>query len=142
MQMNNLTPHQLHDVMQSQLYNDATTVASSITQPLPAVAPHVDAGLRDLMQWARLNNVETLFNIGRLYGKSQTIENLHAAIVESIKCKENDPLFSEKAALLLKLLQTVWQFFALSHGKQLTEPEILAIMSGYITSGYEKQKTN
>jgi hypothetical protein len=129
------------DVTQSHLYNAATTVASSITQPLPAVEPQTDASLRDLMQWARINNVETPFNIGRLYGKTQSIENLYAAIIESIKSKENDPIFNEKATLLLKVLQTAWQFFIASHGKQLSEPEILAIMSGYITSGYEKQKT-
>lgn len=131
----------MNDITQSELYKTAETVASSITQPLPPVAPQIDASLSDLMQWARLNNVETHFNIGKLYGKSQTIENLHAAIVEGIRCKENDPLFGEKAALLLKLLQMVWQFFNASYGKQLSEPEILAIMSGYITSGYEKQKT-
>jgi len=78
------------DVTQSHLYNAATTVASSITQPLPATEPQVDASLRDLMQWARSNNVDTPFNIGRLYGKTQSIENLYAAIIESIKCKEND----------------------------------------------------
>lgn len=130
----------MNDITQSELYKTAETVASSITQPLPAAAPQIDSNLSELMQWARRNNVDTHFNIGKLYGKSQTIENLYAAIVEGIRCKENDPMFGEKAALLLKLLQMVWQFFIASYGKQLTEPEILAIMSGYITSGYEKQK--
>ena len=131
----------MNDFTKSELYKTAATVASSITQPLPPADVQSDASLNELMQWARRNNVETHFNIGKLYGKSQNIENLYAAIVEGIKCKETDPMFGEKAALLLKLMQLMWQFFVVSHGKQLSEPEILAIMSGYITSGYEKQKT-
>jgi hypothetical protein len=131
----------MNDFTQSELYKTASNVASSITQPLPPVDVQTDASLNELMQWSRRNSVETHFNIGKLYGKSQNIENLYAAIVEGIKCKETDPMFGEKAALLLKLMQLMWQFFVVSHGKQLSEPEILAIMSGYITSGYEKQKT-
>ena len=95
----------MNDFTQSELYKTAATVASSITQPLPAVDVQTDASLNELMQWARRNNVETHFNIGKLYGKSQNIENLYAAIVEGIKCKETDPMFGEKAALLLKLMQ-------------------------------------
>lgn len=130
----------MNDITQSQLYKAAETVQSSITQPLPPNKPQCDAAMHELQHFAKYNSLETQFNIGKLYGKTAAIENLFAAIVESIKQKENDPVFSEKASQMLKTMQMLWQFFVATCGKQLTEPEILAIMSGYITSGYEKQK--
>lgn len=131
---------QMNDVTQSHLYNAAESVPSSITQPLPVAKPQCDAALHELQTMARYNALDTPFNIGKLYGKTTTVESLFAAIIESIKQKENDPVFSEKASQMLKNMQMLWQFFVATCGKQLTEPEILTIMSGYITSGYEKQK--
>lgn len=130
----------MNDVTQSHLYKTAETVQSSISQPLPTAKPQCDAAIHELLHFAKYNSLDVHYNIGRLYGKTAGVENLFAAIIESIKQKENDPVFSEKATQMLKTLQMMWQFFVATCGKQLTESEILAIMSGYITSSYEKQK--
>lgn len=130
----------MNDVTQSHLYKTAETVQSSISQPLPPTKPQCDAAMHELQHFAKYNSLDVQFNIGKLYGKTAGVENLFAAIIESIKQKENDPVFSEKASQMLKTMQMMWQFFVATCGKQLTEPEIIAIMSGYITSSYEKQK--
>lgn len=130
----------MNNITQSQIYKVAETVQSSITQPLLPAEPQCNTALHELQQFAKFHSLETQFNIGKLYGKTTVIENLFAAIVESIKQKENDPVFSEKASQMLKTMQMLWQFFVATCRKQLTEPEVLAIVSGYITSVYEKQK--
>jgi len=130
----------MNDITQSALYNAATTVQSSVTQPLEPATPTVDVSLQHMKQICRFENNENLFTVGALYGKLRTFDAFLEAFFEGLKSKEEDAQAKAKISHMHKCMQQLWSFFVSSQGKQLTETELCAIMAGYYTSCYEKTK--